>query len=107
MSRVNAAATVVPIIRNSANVNTTNVLQGKNHCTFPSLRTSLCESSAKVREARDTLHYVPQSSLQRLRDGIGAADGVTTANNSAVSGSVPRHRRGWQQHQSEMGMMEA
>jgi hypothetical protein len=58
MSHVNAAATVATITQNNANVNTTNVLQGKNHCTFPNLRTSLCESSAKVREVGDPLHHV-------------------------------------------------
>jgi hypothetical protein len=52
-------------------------------------------------------HQLLQSSPQRLRDSVGAADGVTTANSSAASGSVPRHRRDRQQHQSEMGMMVA
>ena len=58
MLRVNAAATVAPTIRNNANVNTTNVLQGKNHYTFANLRTSPCESSANVREVGDPLYHV-------------------------------------------------
>jgi len=50
-----------------------------------------------------------QSSLQRLSNNVGAADGIvpTTANSSASGGSVPRHRRDRQQHQNEMSMMEA
>ncbi len=69
MSCFNAAATVAPTIQNSADVNTTNVLQGKNHCTFPSLRTWLCESSAKVREAGDTLHHVKDLNVVSTSSG--------------------------------------
>jgi hypothetical protein len=38
MSRVNAAATVAPIILKNGKVNTTYVSQGTNHCYFPKLR---------------------------------------------------------------------
>jgi hypothetical protein len=70
MSRVNAAATVAPTIWNRAAVNTTIVLQGKKHCTFPSLRTSLHESSAKVREARDPLHHVKDLNIVSTSSGV-------------------------------------
>jgi hypothetical protein len=59
LSRFNAAA--APTIPNDADVNTTNVLQGKNRCTCPHLRSSsarshsVCESGAIVREAKDPL----------------------------------------------------
>jgi hypothetical protein len=70
MSCVNAAATVAPTIRNNADVNTTNVLQGANHCTFPDLLTSLCESSAIVREAGDPLHNVKELNVVSTSYGI-------------------------------------
>jgi hypothetical protein len=79
MSRVNAAGTVAPTIRNSANVNTTNVLQGKNYCTFQSLRTSLRESSAKVRETGDPLHYVKDLSKVSTSSGV-LSKGMVTFN---------------------------
>ena len=68
MSRVNAAATVAPI-RNNADVNTTNALQGANHYTFPNLRTSLCKSSASfVREGGSSASCQgPECSINFLR----------------------------------------
>ena len=59
LSRVNAAA--ARNIPNDADVNTTNVLQGRNRCTRPNLRSSAArshsvrESGAIVRESDDPL----------------------------------------------------
>ena len=60
LSRVNAAA--APFIPNNANVNSSKVLQGTNHCTRrPNLRSSstqshsVCESGAIVKEVEDPL----------------------------------------------------
>ena len=54
---VNAVGTEAPNIPNKDKMNTTKVSQGANHRTFPNLRSSLCKSSAIVREAGDLLHH--------------------------------------------------
>jgi len=91
MSRVNAAATVPPTIQNNADVNTTIVLPSKNHCTFPNLRTSLCESSAKVREARDALHHVKHLNVVSTSSGALSSGMVASASSWCIAHVDKRH----------------